>query len=381
MRTRPSEPIRRIRRPGFFDGSMMPSLMLDFQAGVLDPRITFTRTTSGTYYKDGLVVTASTNVPRFQSDPVTGESQGLLIEGGITNLVCGSETFATSGGTNNWTDSNISRDGTLRTSPDGSANALRVSASAGNATILNNLSLASASRTFSVWIRRVSGTGNIDLTMDGGTGWTTQSVTSSWRRFQMTATTTAHVGMRIVDSGDEVEIWGAQVEAQAFASSYIPTVAATVARGADSAIMSGSAFSSWYNQHEGTFLTFSSGVPAGYAGGRVLQADNGGGTERIAIGTGASLAVVDNNSTQASISITLAATSALRAAGAYRANDFGFAVNGSAASTDITGTLPTPDRLAIGATSLAASFLNAPIGRIAYWPVRLPNATLQVITA
>lgn len=381
MRTRPSTPLRRMRRPGIFADGMIPSLSLEFLSGVLDPRITFLRNTVGTYYKNGVITTATTNVPRFQSNPLTGESEGLLIEGAATNLVCGSQTFATSGGVNNWVDTSISRDATLRTSPDGTANALRISASAGNATVLNNLSLSSASRTFSIWLRRVTGTGVVEMTMNGGTGWTAQSITASWQRFRMTETTTAHVGIRIVDSGDEIEIWGAQVEAQAFASSYIPTVAATVARGADTAILSGTAFSSWFNPSEGTILAFNGGIPVGLSGGRIVQIDDGTNNERYTLATGVQFAVVDNTSTQANIVISATATSPSRVAAAYGLNDFALSVNGSAVTMDTLGTLPTVNRLAIGSTGAGLSQLNAPISRIAYWPVRLPNATLQVLTA
>lgn len=385
MRTRPSDPVRRIRRPGFFDGNMMPSLMLDFAAGVLDQRITFTRTTSGTYYKNGLVTTASANVPRFQSDPVTGESQGLLIENGATNLVCGSETFATSGGANNWTDSNITRDGTLRTSPDGTTNALRIAAAAGNATVLNNLALTSAARTFSVWIRRVSGTGNIDLTMDGGTAWTTQSVTASWMRFQMTATTTAHVGIRIVDAADEIEIWGAQVEAQILASSYIPTTIATVARGADSASMTGTNFSSWYNRGEGTILC--RGFKSSYNATDLLCVLHDGTTSnRWQFGATAaplmSSTLVASGSTQATLTSAIAAVPSARYAVAIKTDNVAASFNGGAPATDATATMPALTTLDIGMTTLSIGgtrHWNGTIHSLAYWPIRLSNQALQIL--
>lgn len=357
--------------------------MLEFLSGTLDPRISFTRNTSGTYYSNGLVTTASANVPRFQSNPVTGASEGLLIEFGITNLVCGSETFATSGGVNNWTDTNITRDGTLRISPDGTANALRIAASAGNATILNDLALSSAARTFSVWIRRVTGTGNVELTMDGGSTWTAQAITTTWTRFTRTATTTAHVGIRVVASGDEIEIWGAQVEAQAFASSYIPTTVATVARGSDIAVMTGTNFSSWYNPSEGTILCFHSGRTSG-AAGRAVEINNNSATERIVLSTDSTSAtylISDNGSAQVNLARSaFAASIAKRYAAAYSANNFAVSFNGAAALTDNSGTLPTVDRMWVGQTNTGV-FLDSTISRIAYWPIRLPNATLQVLSA
>ena len=71
-----------------------PSLNLDFaNARALDPRITFTRDASGTYVdKDGLIKIALENEPRFDHDPITGESLGLLIEETRTNYQSGNTT-------------------------------------------------------------------------------------------------------------------------------------------------------------------------------------------------------------------------------------------------------------------------------------------------
>ena len=64
-----------------------PSLRLDFaNARALDPRITFTRASVGTYVgRDGLIKTAGNDEARFDHDPETLESLGLLIEESSTN--------------------------------------------------------------------------------------------------------------------------------------------------------------------------------------------------------------------------------------------------------------------------------------------------------
>jgi hypothetical protein len=46
-------------------------------------------------------------------------------------------------------------------------------------------------------------------------------------------------------------VWGAQLEAGAFPTSYIPTTTAAVTRNADVITMTGTDFSDWYNQSEG----------------------------------------------------------------------------------------------------------------------------------
>ena len=66
-----------------------PTLNLNFAGSkVLDPRITFSRSSVGTYMDDnGLIKTAAADEPRFDHDDVTGESLGLLIEESRTNLI------------------------------------------------------------------------------------------------------------------------------------------------------------------------------------------------------------------------------------------------------------------------------------------------------
>jgi hypothetical protein len=69
--------------------SIRPSLNLDFaNSKQLDPRITYRRSSIGTYYDDnGTLKYAAHNEPRFDHNPSTGESKGLLIESAATNEV------------------------------------------------------------------------------------------------------------------------------------------------------------------------------------------------------------------------------------------------------------------------------------------------------
>jgi hypothetical protein len=147
----------------------------------------------------------------------------------VTNLVAFSQTFATSGatGTNtNWVDTNITRGGTLVTDPLGGTTALQITASAANGSITNAVAspaLQSGNRAFSIFMRRVSGTGNIQVTMDGST-WNTQAITSSWVRYTFNATSVTSIGVRIATATtDTIEIWGAQVEAGTAATTYAVT--------------------------------------------------------------------------------------------------------------------------------------------------------------
>jgi hypothetical protein len=74
--------------------TIKPSLLLDFaNVNQLDPRITFTRASTATYTNsNGLLTSSATNTPRFDYNPNTGAPQGLLVEEQRTNLLpCSSE--------------------------------------------------------------------------------------------------------------------------------------------------------------------------------------------------------------------------------------------------------------------------------------------------
>lgn len=73
-----------------------PSLRLNFINSALDSRFTFARASRGTYVgADGLIYTANNNEVRYQHDPITGERQGVLIEGARTQLLSNSFNVTT----------------------------------------------------------------------------------------------------------------------------------------------------------------------------------------------------------------------------------------------------------------------------------------------
>lgn len=364
------------------DGS---TITIDFSTGVLDSRLTFTRGSIGTRINaSGFVETIGNNLPRFDYDPSTLQPRGIIIEASATNLCCWSESFATSGGVNNWVDSNITRNSTSNTDPANGTTALRITASAANATILNNHALSSAARTFSIWLRRVSGTGDIQATLNGGTTWTTQAITSSWVRYEFSATSTAHVGIRIVTSGDSIEVWGAQTESGLFSSTYIPTAASTVIRAADDCSMSGTAFSDWFSptQSTGTILVIGSRNGTGGVGRLVSFNDNTllniievllGGTGRYQITSlGVSQALVTAGSVLRNVEYKQAAV--------FESFYAQLAINGVLGTAVTAGITFIPlNRLMIGKNA-TTSFLNGRVKYFKFWPYRLPDATLQSLT-
>lgn len=358
---------------------------LDFLAGSLDSRITFTRASSATRVNSsGLIESVSSNVARFDYDPVTLACKGLLIEEARTNLCLYSDDLTNAA----WTKSNATTAKTA-TGPDGVSNsATTLTATAGNATALQAITSASAARVTSCYIKRRTGTGTVEMTQDNGTTWAAVTVTSSWTRVSIAAATLANptVGLRIVTSGDAVDVALFDHEVGSFITSAIPTTSATVTRAADVASMTGTNFSSWFNATQGTFVVEGSSngintstgqatlfsVHDGTTSNRMrgkygsltnpaFEGANGGASTWDVLGTGVS-----------------GATNKL--ACAYAANDIAISLNGAAVSTDASATIPTVDRLTIGGF-LTARELNGHIRRLSYYPTRLNNAQLQAITA
>jgi hypothetical protein len=185
-------------------------------------------------------------------------------------------------------------------------------------------------------------------------------------------------------AGDSFYLWGVQIEQQSFASSYIPTTTATVARGADNALMTGTNFSSWYNQSAGTVFISTQGMPSGWLSGFLYQIDNNSNAERLGMATNNSTSLValntDGNVAQWGITVTsVTLTLPLRVSLSYSAADGSAAYNNTGPFLATSGTLPTPTQISIG-SRLSGNYINTTISRLAYWPTRLPNATIQALT-
>ena len=172
----------------------------------------------------------------------------------------------------------------------------------------------------------------------------------------------------------------------AFASSYIKTEGRQVTRAADAASMTGTNFSSWYNNAEGTLYSEASrpfAVPSGQFP-RVMYISDGTDNNRIAnnyqISNAAAFIVSVANVTQASLNPST--TDNLRKlAGAYTVNDFATSVNGGTVATDTSGTIPVVNQATFGSSPTGGAVLNGHIRKLSYYPVRCTDAQLQALTS
>ena len=313
--------------------------------------------------------------PRFDYDPVTLAAKGLLIEEQRTNLLTYSEDFTNSV----WdASSTATRTSNTAAAPDGNTTADTITNVSGTQLGVVYTGTAGVTYTFSIWVKRRTGSGTVQL-LDVNGNTSDISVTSSWQRFTITSTastTTVRAYLRVLTTNDAVDVWGAQLEAGAFATSYIPTVASTVTRSAD--VASVNTLSPWFNATEGTLYSeYVTPSSLSYGSITTLSTDASNEIRSIAGTSGGSFVVVNGGSVQVNMGSRVVGT---KQAITYKLNDFTVSTNGGTPSADTSGTVPSISSLKIGAEG-GGYYLNGWIKRIAYYPRKLTNAELQTLTA
>jgi hypothetical protein len=385
-------------------------LDLDFTTGALDPRITASGGSNATRVNSsGLIVAATT--PRFDYDPVTLAARGLLVEAARTNLILRSEEFDNAA----WGLNAFTVTANNATSPDGTSNAdtfLETANSLAHQTS-QPFTFTAAVHTYSEYIKPVGrqwfrlmlfdGTSfkrayfdvlnGVIGTVDAGVTARLVNAGGGFYRASITYSCAAGAGFvygigALADGGVDTYagditkgyiLWGAQVEVGSTASSYIKTTTASVTRSADSLSMTGTNFSSWFNAGEGAFVVRGTSPAAGTR--PLLSANNNTSNEAITIytsGTDPKMLVTDGGVSQADIDAgSVVASTSFTIAAAYKANDFAVSVAGGAVVTDASGTLPTIDRLIIGADA-AGNSLDDCIVSIKYYNERASDVDLAV---
>jgi hypothetical protein len=156
--------------------------------------------------------------------------------------------------------------------------------------------------------------------------------------------------------------------------------------------MTGNNFSSWFNQSEGTVLAQYQGLPSGVAAGSslVFHIDDGTNNNRTysiaaggSAGSSTNSSTINNTVTQAAFAHSpVDGRLPSKIAHAYASNNFAGCYNGGSVLTDNVGTPPAVNQMFIGSLRATSTlFLKTAISRLSYWPTRLPNATLQALTA
>jgi hypothetical protein len=385
--------------------NVRPTLNLNFaRTKALDPRITFTRASTATYVgADGLIKTAASGAARFDHNPATGESLGLLVEEARTNYFTNSSlpTGAVNG-VKTTVSGYLLPDGTTGNCTQLYVNQVQANLydGFGAGTIPVNTQFH-----FTFWVQNISG---FPVTFTYGRA-SVVPVTipndGKWYKLSGDAGSSNGIGQLFnffyvdtrpgsstnpVSTPFTVLLWGSQMEAGTFPTSYIPTSGSTVTRAADVASMTGTNFSSWWNANKEGTLYFNHDLSP--------ETQVASTTNSMIVAFADSLTTYTNV-----IGLWGSGSSRYLTTGSYNLNNEGYNLSDYAPSASFdkyalaykvgTGT----SRAAINGT-LFANTRNTPsayiptgfyfggthtqrIARLAYYPVRLSDAQLQALTS
>ena len=207
---------------------------------------------------EGLIEDVATNIPRI--DYTGGGCPSLLLEPQSTNLVTHSEDFS---------DASWDKNATLivtsnnAISPDGTQNATRVNKVSSGGRLGVDIPITSGqSYTLSFYMKNNGGNTSLEASFDGQSANQSYTITDNWERYEFTfiATTTKTSQIRLFQAAVNIDahIWGAQLEALPYATSYIPTSGQIATRLADSVTGAGDATT--FNSTEGVLYAEMSGT-------------------------------------------------------------------------------------------------------------------------
>jgi hypothetical protein len=356
--------------------------------------------------------------PRFDHDSA-GVCRGLLIEEGRTNLV------TQSGNASSWPNSlgTVTNNGST-TAPDGSSAGYLAGIGTANLMTYQTASVTGSyvatlflKRNNTDWVRMQFiqgyninaanfwinlatgaagtlsvGVGTPTLTSAQvtpfGNGWYRCSIAVSFPatdflNFAVISASANNSVTRV--SGSVYEVWGGQIEAGSFPTSYIPTTTGTLARSADVCSITGGDFNNFYNSTAGTLL--SEAMIANLVGDNRgnVQIDDGTNLQLIrhvySSLTGGFDTTIVGNGTTTRIAVTAGTASVIqKRITAYQGTSFAAVTNGGAVAT-ATRTMPLGlNAIRIGNLVGGSFYLNGHIAAVRFYKKRLPNAKIQALT-
>lgn len=334
---------------------------------------------------------------------------GLLVEESRTNLAKQSQTFTNA----SWTKFDATASATNDVAPDGTSTGNTLTEDTSNAshcayqqvTLTGNTQVAvslygqAGTKNFAAlcWEGTTAGnyasavfnfsTGAAGETKAGGTSGTVSAAgifaaSNSWFRaysvaaqaqanpFLLLSLASAASGNTWNTTGEptytgtsqSVKLWGAQIEAGAFPTSYIPTTTTTVTRSADAVTGTRAGTPSG-----GIVLSATTALGAGTQ--TLWQWDDGTANNRIRVYRDSSnnihFVVTSGGVDQADLNLgAVANNTAFKIAARWNTNSFGASLNGGAESTDVSGSVPTGlTTIRLGSDSTPGNFWNSTIKR------------------
>ena len=398
---------------------VLPRLALDFTTALLDSRVTVTRAlnTATRINSSGYIENVNADLPRFDYDPATLACKGLLIEETRANLL----TYSQQANNGIWTKVNASVTPDTVNGPDGLLSADTITAAAGTSAkaITQAGGSSGVQQTYTAYIKAGThnfiqlwhgaaasiyanfnvATGAIGTVGANATAAVSGPVNGFYRiaitctpgsanQFRIafiTSLTSAYAESWNALGTETVYFGGAQLEAGAFATSYIPTTTTSLTRNADVVSMTGTNLTSWLDATQGTLLSEHM-VPQFNPANTILAYSLGSsaGVEVYAgiQTTGVNQFTVQNTTNQANFAGFAAGVVNVpqKVCGYFKENNFAASANGSPASTDTLGTVPSINKLIFGARNDGARVLNGWARKFAYWPFTLTTAEVTAFS-
>ena len=354
------------------------------------------------------------NLPRI--DYTGGGCGKLLLEPQRTNVITFSETFNNAA----WTKSGATITANATTSPDGYLNADKLvenSSLSSHYVNVSNLFTADGSlRAWSLFVKEgerryifITNVNTINndincVVFDTRLGVFTntndptlivtrkvQALENGWYRIDFTSavnngaydnffigisSTSNMSGVSYLGDGTSgLYIYGAQLELGAYATSYIPTLGASVTRGADACVKTG--ISSLIGQTEGTLFADFVAQPTPTSQSHLWLA----GTSGNEIGVYGNSQFVFYSSGGVSIAgPSLVAGTRYKIAFAYKANDYVAYINGAQTGVDTSATVPATSALYINSYSDFTEIQKKEVNQTLLFKTRLSNSELASLT-
>lgn len=345
----------------------------------------------GNTAKQYFATTNRQDVPRLNYQNGGGGCPSLLLEPQRTNLATYSEQFNNAAWTGGSSNATVTANTTI--SPDGTQNADTVVFGASGYLYQDESISALASATFSIFSKSTTQIIIFGGASPSGTDvYSYQNMGNGWYRQTLTRTfTSGGTGLlQMLINGNNVThyIWGAQLEAGAYATSYIPTTSASATRVAEACFKTG--ITSLIGQTQGTI--FYDGIFGTNSDELYLFMQKSGSTgindsiylQRFSATSQIYMNVYLGGSAQVySGGGSLSVGDRFKIALAYANNDFVLYINGVQIATDTTGSVPTCANLQVGTYTGAPSnpiYMANKVNQVALFKTRLTNTELAQLT-
>jgi hypothetical protein len=363
---------------------------------------TFTRSGNATRVNsEGLIELVSTNVPRLNYPLIDGVVQGcpsLLLEPSRTNLVTYSEDFS------QWQQNGVTTTPNSAISPDGTLNADKITATTVDPYPFIFANVTATEHTFSFYYKGEADSIGKEArvlfwfigTATGADLSVPFTLTGGWQRFEskVTPTGAGTLALRIdfpadnANIGDYGYLWGAQLEAGSYPTSYIPNygTALGVTRSAETCNNAGDV--NTFNDSEGVLFAEISGLVESSVA-RVISIGEGLNYENgiiMSFDTSDNLIkyrVRSNNVTtvdisKAGVNRTLNHKISLK----YNVNDFALWIDGFKVSSVSSGAVPLSlSKLQFSDMNVSSAPFYGNTKQIQYFPTSLTDSELETLTS